>query len=200
MSILTTSETHAYPRRHQWTRAQYERAIDAGLFGEDDHVEVIEGEIVPKVDFSKPGHASGITALYQELFVVFESAFVVRCQMPVGIGLNSEPEPDIAVVNGTRRDYVKAHPTTAVLVVEVADSSLAYDRTYKASLYAKAGIQEYWILNLADRLLEVFREPMTSPDGVFGYGYRSVVGHTESERVAPLAAPDSSVAVTDLLP
>jgi Uma2 family endonuclease len=200
MSILTTSETQAYPRRHHWTRAQYERAIDAGLFGEDDHVELIEGEIVPKPDFLKPGHASGIIALYQELVAVFASGHVVRCQMPLGVGLNSEPEPDIALVKGTRRDYVKAHPTTAVLVVEVADSSLAYDRTYKASLYAKAGIQEYWILNPADRLLEVFREPVASPDGVFGYGYQSTVRYTESERVAPLAAPDSSVAVADLLP
>jgi Uma2 family endonuclease len=186
--------------QRNWTRAQYERAIDAGLFGEDDHVELIEGEIVPKPDFSKPGHASGITALYQELVAVFASGHVVRCQMPLGVEPDSEPEPDIAVVTGIWRDYVKAHPTTAVLIVEVADSSLAYDRTYKASLYAKAGIQEYWILNLADRLLELFREPAAAQDGAFGYGYQSVVRYTDSERVAPLAAQDSSVAVADLLP
>jgi Uma2 family endonuclease len=108
----------------------------------------------------------------------------------------SEPEPDIAIVSGSPRDYRDAHPSTALLIVEVADASLAFDRTVKASLYARAAIPEYWLLNLVDQLLEVHRNPGQSSGG----RYALVERHQAGDRVAPLFLPDRFIAVAEVLP
>jgi Uma2 family endonuclease len=105
----------------------------------------------------------------------------------------SEPEPDLAVVRGSARDYVDQHPTSAALVVEVSDTSLDYDRTRKARVYAQAGIAEYWVVNIVAGVLEVHRDPGES-------GYRSVLTLRSGEAVAPLAGDGTPVAVADLLP
>jgi Uma2 family endonuclease len=99
-----------------------------------------------------------------------------------------------------RAVYKDAHPTTAVLIVEVAEASLTYDRTEKASLYAKAGIQDYWGLNLINRRLEVRRTPIVDSTQPFGFGYASVTILTETEFVAPLALAQAKIASADLLP
>src|SRR5262249_23775846 len=105
-----------------------------------------------------------------------------------------------AVVAGAPRDYRDAHPATAVLIVEVAETSLRYDRTQKASLYARSDIAEYWIVNLPDRQLEVYRDPQPDAAQPFGFGYASVRILGEQDRVSPLAAPGVAIAVADLLP
>ena len=105
----------------------------------------------------------------------------------------SEPEPDVAVVSGPMRDYRDAHPTSAVLVVEVSHESLRYDRTVKQRLYARCGIPEYWLLALTEARLEVYRDPA-------GDGYQSVASHAAGDEVAPLARPDARIVVGDLLP
>jgi len=106
----------------------------------------------------------------------------------------------VAVVRGELRDFVEAHPADPVLVVEVALTSLRFDREHKSSLYARAGRPEYWIVNLVDRVLEVRREPAPSPSAPYGWDYRSVEMLGPGDRACPLAAPAARIAVADLLP
>ena len=113
---------------------------------------------------------------------------------------DSEPEPDIAVVAGGPRDYLDAHPARPALVVEVAYTSVAFDREHKSSLYARAGVADYWIVNLVERVLEVRRRPVPSTTAPYGWTYEALEMFGPDDAVAPLAAPSSPVAVADLLP
>ena len=119
---------------------------------------------------------------------------------PLALDDASEPEPDVAVVSGEPAAYRAAHPGTAALVVEVADSSLRLDRRLKAALYARNRLQEYWIVNLADATLEVARDPRPTPEAPESWRYAVVEVLRASARVSPLGAPGSVVAVSDLLP
>jgi hypothetical protein len=110
------------------------------------------------------------------------------------------PEPDIAVVPGSRRDHSRAHPSHPVLIVEVADSSLAFDRAEKGSLYARAGIADYWILNLPDQVLEVYREPVAAPHAPYGHHFGATITLAPRDTVSPLAAATAAVLVASLLP
>jgi Uma2 family endonuclease len=138
-------------------------------------------------------HATSVRAAEETLRNIFQRGYDVRVQMPLGIDDYSLPEPDVAVVRGSWRDYREVHPTTAVLVIEVADSSLAHDRTRKRPRYAQAGIPEYWIVNLSDGCLEVYRDPV-------GGDYQLHLVLRGHEFVSPLTHPDVSIAVSDLLP
>jgi Uma2 family endonuclease len=113
---------------------------------------------------------------------------------------NPEPEPDVAIVAGTPRDYVNAHPSTAILVVEVADSSLRLDRRLKAGLYARARLPEYWIANLVDGVLEVHRHPELTRDAAYAWTYGSVEIRHRGDTVTPLALSGRTILVADLLP
>jgi len=124
----------------------------------------------------------------------------VRTQGPIGLDDESEPEPDVAVVPGTPEDYRSAHPSRPVLTVEVAESSLAGDRQRKGSVYARAGLADYWILNLGDRVLEVYREPAADPTALFGWRYARREVFPSSAEVRPLALPGVATRVMDLLP
>ena len=126
--------------------------------------------------------------------------FVVRAQMPMALDADSVPEPDLAVVPGRRADYQRAHPASAALVIEVADSSLEFDRREKGSLYARARIPEYWIVNLADRILEVHRDPAPDLTAPHGWRYRSVSALASPAVVTPVALPSTAVSVSDLIP
>ena len=120
--------------------------------------------------------------------------------MPVALDDESEPEPDVAVVSGTHEDYLEAHPRRPLLVVEVADSSLRFDRRRKQSLYARGGVEEYWIVNLIDGVLEVYRDPAPDPAGVYGWQYRSVDRLSAPGAVSLLALPAVRIDVGALLP
>jgi Uma2 family endonuclease len=124
----------------------------------------------------------------------------VRCQLPLAIGEDSRPEPDVSVMEGDPRIGWGAVPTRAALVVEVAESSLEFDRNHKGSLHARAGLPAYWILNLPDRVLEVHRRPGPDPRALFGWRYTAVEVLSPGDRATPLAAGGGSVAVADLLP
>ena len=124
---------------------------------------------------------------------VFVRGYGTRNQLPLFLADESEPEPDVAVVRGGPRDYLEQHPRTALLVVAVSKSTLAFDRGTKSRLYAEAGIEDYWVVNLVDRCLEVFRQPIGGE-----YANRSRYEH--DAKVTPLAAPDSLVKLADLLP
>jgi Uma2 family endonuclease len=134
------------------------------------------------------------------LRLAFGEGVDVRPRLPLALGDDSEPEPDIAVVIGSTRDYRDAHPTTALLILEVADSSLAFDRANKARVFARAGIADYWLINLVDNVLEVRRFPAPSPDAPDQWGYAVVEQYRATDGVAPLERPASPIAVADLLP
>lgn len=182
----------------RWTRGEYERLVDLGMF-EGEPIELIGGQLLV-AEPQHAYHASGISRLEYAVRAVLPSGWIVRTQLPVALGDESEPEPDLVVVPGRPGDYGNAHPARPVLLVEVAESSLAFDREHKASLYARAGIEDYWILNLVDRVLEVHREPAPDPVAVYGWRYRSVTTLAPPAAVAPLAFPAGRIAVADVLP
>ena len=132
--------------------------------------------------------------------VILPPGWIVRLQSPMALDDESEPEPDLVVVSGSLADYDRAHPDGAALVVEVAESSLAFDREHKASAYARAGIQDYWIVNLVDRVLEVHRDPVADPVAVFGWRYRSITTLGPPAAITPLAFPAGQIRIADLLP
>jgi Uma2 family endonuclease len=134
------------------------------------------------------------------LRVAFGSGFQVRIQLPLALDPYSEPEPDVAVIVGSPRDYRESHPTSAALVVEVADASLEHDRRRKGSLYARSGLSDYWVLNLLDRCLEVYRDPIQDPVAPHGWSYRTVRRFGADDVVSPIALPHARVRVEDLLP
>lgn len=185
--------------RRSWTYTEFENAWKQGIFRPDERLELIEGEIVEKMP-QDSGHAAGIGACEEELKQVFPSGYWIRIQMPLLVSAGSAPEPDLAVVRGSWRDYRDSHPTTAVLVVEVAETSLTYDRTTKAELYARAGVTEYWILDLTHRLLEVYRQPAPVSNQALSPTYQFVVSYSSGQTVVPLATSGRDIAVADLLP
>jgi Uma2 family endonuclease len=175
-----------------FSRREYDNMVRAGTIGEDDRLELIGGRIVA-MSPEGPTHAGTIDLCAEALRKIFGADYTVRVQHPLAVDPDDEPEPDIAVVPGGPRDHLADHPHDAVLVVEVAESSLDYDRGEKALLYAGAGFADYWIVNLIDRRVEIHRDP--SPGG-----YRSVVSLTAGELVAPLAARSAPIAISALLP
>jgi Uma2 family endonuclease len=165
--------------------------IASGILGPSDRCELLEGEIVTKMPQGSR-HSTLVGKVGDVLRPVYGSDFFLREQMPLALGERSEPEPDMAVVRGNRMDYLDEHPSTALLVAKVSDTSLESDRTRKRRIYARAGVAEYWIVNLAEEQIEVYRTPA-------GEDY------DEDETLrppAPLTLPetDATVPVADLLP
>ncbi len=189
----------AIPSKRLWTRAEYHRAAELGLFGPTERLELLEGEVITKVSPQSDPHASGITLSAEVLRTAFGVGFHVREEKPLVLSDLSEPEPDIVVVRGSARNNPR-HPTpaNAVLVMEVAESTIRFDQGEKATTYARAGIADYWILNLRQRQLEVRRDPGLLGSGE--QGYRSLQIVTPEEEIAPLAAPDQAIRAADLLP
>ena len=182
----------------RWTRAEYDRLVDLGVLP-GEPVELIGGQLVvaePQGSY----HATAIGAVDDALRAALPPGWVVRAQMPVALDDESEPEPDLAVVPGERADYRADHPARPALVVEVAESSLAFDREDKGSLYARGGVRDYWIVNLVERVVEVYRDPGPDPTAPYGWRYRAVERLGPAAVVSPLALPSVRLAVSDLLP
>lgn len=188
----------AEPQLHHWTKPEYYKIVETGLF-EGKHVELVEGQII---EMSPMGslHRTAIILATEILRNIFAEGYFISTQCPMDLGESSAPEPDIAVIRGNVRDYKYAHPTSAVLIVEVAETSLDYDRNKKSSLYARAGIEDYWIINLNTSRLEVYRNPMVDPEKPYGYGYSSINIFTSLYSISPLSAPHATISVADLLP
>lgn len=182
----------AEPRAICWDRETYYRLAEQGYF-QGRRVQLIEGEII-EMSPQKHPHAAAIEFLKRALAAAFTGEWWLRDQLPLVFSKNSDPEPDVAVVPGSPRDY-SDHPATANLVVEVADITLAFDKTRKLRLYAAAGIPDYWIVDLAKRRLLVFREPQ--PDL---RDYAQTLVCKENGSIAPLAAPGCAIHVADILP
>jgi len=188
-----------WPRRDgvfRFTVNQFYRLDDLGFF-EDRHVELIEGVIYEMT--MKPAHAIS-SELATRLFILTFPASSVRSSLPFDASRRSLLEPDIAVVPGNARDYVDNHPDGALLIVEISDSTLRKDRTLKVHLYAFAGLPDYWLLNLVDRQLEIYRNPGPDPARKGRFTYADVTIIPADGHASPLAAPGARIAVADLLP
>jgi Uma2 family endonuclease len=182
----------------RWTRVEYDRLVGLGAF-EREPLELVGGQLIVGEPQS-PYHASAIRAVDRALRAVLPPGWLVSSQLPVSLDDESEPEPDVVVVPGRPSDYRDAHPDRPVLVVEVAESSLRFDRLRKGSLYARAGLGDYWIVNLVDRVLEVYRDPGPEPSAPYGWAYRSVVTLAAPAVAVPVGLGGVRVAVADLLP
>ena len=176
-----------------WTKDEYHQMAEMGLF-HGQRVELLEGEVLVMSPM-RPPHARRIHVVAQVLSAAFGDQVGVRQQLPLDLGPISEPEPDVSVVQGSDQDYESHHPRTAILCVEVSDSSLAHDRGRKGSLYARHGILDYWIVNLVERRLEVYREPAPDASQDYGFKYAAVTVLEPGGHVTPLAGPDLRIAV-----
>jgi len=183
----------------RWTRLEYERLVEAGFFGPGERLELLGGELVVAEPHGTR-HAVVTTLVSDVLRRSLGPAWHVRIQAPIALDEESEPEPDVAVVPGGPREYLAAHPRRPALVVEVAESSLAFDRGERASLYARAAVDDYWLVNLVEEVVEVHRRPRPDPSAPYGWHYGSIACARRGDLVAPVASPDSVVSVADLLP
>lgn len=182
-TIPIAPPTAAHPFR--WSRARYDRLAETGVL-EGTHVELIDGELLEIEVTHSPRHASSIVRATDVLRRAYPQHLVLT-QLPLALTDQDEPEPDVAVVAGTIDDYATQHPTTAVLVVEVSDTSLPYDRTAKAALYARSGIPTYWIIDLVHDCVEVRTGPTL-------HGYERVEVKHPGDGLLP------EILVDDLLP
>ena len=143
---------------------QYHSMINAGILSDDDPVELLEGVLVFKLP-KNPPHETALGKCQDELPAAIPRGWIVRLQAPVTLG-DSEPEPDVAIVRGTRDDYRERHPAPAdiALLIEIADTTLDRDRGIKLRAYARAGIAQYCIIDLVGRRAEFYREPQPEAD------------------------------------
>ena len=186
------------PQVHLWTRSEYHRMADLDFFV-GRRVELVEGQVIEMAAMRSP-HAVSIDLADAALKTAFGPEYYIRQQKPFVVSDISEPEPDVAVIKGSVRDFARAHPTESALLVEIADSSLRYGRETKCSLYAKAGVPEYWIVNLVARQLEVHRQPVAADTAIYDFDYADCTIFLETERVTPLKAPTQTIEVATLLP
>jgi len=187
-------ESQSAPAFRRFTVEEYYKMAEAGILREDERVELIEGEIIVKSP-QGPRHASSNSRAAEWFVLNFTGRCTVRIQAPIHLDDSSEPEPDVVLALPDENYYSDHHPTPReiLLVMEVSESSLEFDRVRKSRTYAKAGIRQYCLLNLKSRELEDYRQPSQN-------GYRSKQTYTESESFKLAAFPTISINVGDLLP
>lgn len=180
----------------RWKRVEYDRLVDLGVFDREP-VELIGGQLIV-AEPQNTYHAVGVGKSGDALRAVLPPGWIVRVQMPIALDDESAPEPDVALARGSHDDYLGSHPQLVALVIEVADSSLLFDRRDKGSLYARGGVQDYWIVNVIDRVVEVYRDPQPDTSSPYGWHYRSAERFTAPSVIVPLALPSIRIAVADL--
>lgn len=160
----------------RFTITEYHHLAEIGFLSEDDRVELIYGQIV-EMAAKGTAHEVCITRLLRELPKLISDRATIRCQSPIVLPTDSEPEPDFTIVQNRDDDYLNSHPEpeNVLLVIEISDSSLDYDQEVKLPLYAEAGISDYWIFNLIDNQLEVYSEPYQDLQGKFGYSAKRII-------------------------
>ena len=189
LSLPASRAAAVGPRPVRWTCAEFHRFGDLGVF-EGRHAMLIDGVILEQGPMNPP-HAITLELVDEAIRTAFGAGWWLRHQSPLLLGQDIDPEPDLAVVPGRPRDYA-GHPTTAELVVEVADSSLSFDTNEKRLLYARAGSRKYWVVDISGRRLLVYRDPRAGD-----YATQQAFGPVDA--VSPLAAPAVAVRVADLL-
>lgn len=181
------------PAQHLFTVDEYYRMAQAGVLTEDSRVELIDGVIVdmPPIGPGHSGNVNWFTDVFRELF---GGDAQISVQNPLRLGLRVEPQPDVMLLRPRPDHYRSSHPgpEDVLLLIEVADSSLRYDRETKARIYARAGIADYWIVNRVDFVVEVHRDPLRSR-------YRSVQVLKCGDMIRPLTFSDVAIAVSDIL-
>ncbi len=191
--VLSAEEA---PRRVRFTRDAFDHLLNLGAFA-GQRFELINGDLIDKMG-QNPPHAFALTLLMQYLVRLF-GIERIRCQSPIEVAdvdrEYSYPEPDLVVMSAANREYALRHPhgTEITLLVEVADTTSHFDRTVKSDLYARAGVPEYWVLDVSRRLLYLYRHPVNGQ-------YSSLVKTTPAESVSPEAMPEAARVVSDLLP
>ena len=156
--------------RRKFTIDEYHQLVDLGFFTENDRIELIRGEIIEMAPKRTP-HSVCNSTLFGELYRLLYDRANVRGQEPIILPDNSEPEPDVVIAKKKDDNYLSAHPTVKdiILVIEISDSTLQYDKETKLPLYAEAGINNYWIINLVDNRLEVYNNPFSDNKHRFAY-------------------------------
>ena len=178
---------------------QYHEMVRLGILGEDDPIELLEGLLIAKMT-KNPAHSTVAYITREAIAEILPKGWHARGEQPITT-VDSEPEPDVVIVRGNPRDYLQRHPAPSdvALVVEVADSSLQRDQTLKKRIYARAGIAVYWVMNLLDRRIEVYREPAAAakpPD----YRHRQDYGTGDNILVEIEGVEVGLLAVKELLP
>ncbi len=193
-ATVSEAEQEIEPQIHHWSIADYHQMIEARVLDEDDRVELLEGKIIcmsPQCPF----HAASVQRSSRLLFKLFSDRAEIRVQLPVILGNDSEPEPDIAVVRFDADEYSFRHPEASdiYLLIEVADCTISKDRKQKAHIYGKNQVLEYWILDLQGRQVYVFRQP---EDG----SYREELILNSDDSLAMQAFPDVAIALDAMFP
>jgi len=178
----------------KWAVKEYHKLGELGFFHPEERVELLSGNII-KMSAKGTAHTSALGRTDRLLQSLFANLAWVRMQDPIALDDNSEPEPDIAAVRIDPFDCATHHPTPSevYLIIEVADSSLTFDREIKAKIYPRSGIADYWLLNVNERQLHVFREPAVD-------GYQSEVIFGENGSISPLQFPIVNIAIQEMLP
>jgi Uma2 family endonuclease len=188
--VADTPESLA-PHRYRLTVAEYHRLGEIGIFAEDSRVELIEGDLIamPPTGCQHAGHLDHIA----RPFFRQVTEGIVRMQSPIQLGDCSEPQPDLVVLRYREDFYTRAHPRPedVLLLIEVSDSTLRYDRDTKVPLYARAGVPEVWLLDLAGQRLEIYRRPSLE-------GYREIHYPAPTDSIAPVLLPELILNVASL--
>ena len=180
-------------RTHNFTVDEYHRMAEAGVFHEDDRVELIDGQVVEMTPIG-PRHAVCVDRLNGLLARLVGDSAIVRVQSPVVLGQRAEPEPDVTLLRPPFERYQEVHPGPAeiMLVIEVADTSVEHDRDVKIPLYARGGVPEVWLVDLSAHRIEVYRDPA-------GGGYADVTSVSPGETLTPLEVPSATLSVDRIL-
>jgi Uma2 family endonuclease len=191
MAIESEAQVAVTP--HRWTIDEYYRMAETGILEPEARVELIDGVVVDMTPIG-PGHGGHVKRGNRVFTRLLGDQAIVSVQDSVVLGPRFGPEPDLALLRPRADDYTESNPTAAdiLLIVEIADSSLVYDRGAKALLYAQAGILDYWIVNLVDGQIEVHRDPSPA-------GYQTIESAQRGDAISLVAFPDISIAVTDIL-
>lgn len=198
MSTVLVPPQKLEPAPRRFSAEEYYQLVDLGMF-QNQRVELIDGEVL-QIAAQKNLHAAGITLAAKALEAAFGDGYWIRVQASLDLSPYSVPDPDLAVIKGSPKNPPKSNPTSALLILEVSETTLHYDRGDKSSLYAASGIADYWVVSVLDRWLEIRRNPQPDPVERFGFTYANVTRLAPVDFATPLAAPNARIRVEDLLP
>jgi Uma2 family endonuclease len=195
--MATAGRRQTGVRSRRFSKSEYYRMAEAGLF-QGQRVELLEGQVM-ELSPQNAAHAFHTDRAARVLNAVFGQGYWVRMQLPLDIGQTTEPEPDVSVVLGTPDQFRNVHPINAVMIVEISDTTVSYDRRRKGSLYARAGVPDYWVINLRRGWVEVYRSPIPDATWRYSHRYSSRTDLLPGTAVTPLALPNVSIPVIELV-